>query len=206
LIKAASGKPDEAAQMFNATALPAEKQPEEVRRAYIEVQLQKLLAMGRSGNCSTALDQLFLLGNEDPSLPFTLYGFEPFMRADHFQYYAGVLEAACHDEKNARKRWSKLIKHSELFSSIDYVFPILASVKVNPGDGAAKITAGLEAVRAELQKADEASRPRLNYFEAMLLAASGNKEAAIRQLQPALGSSDLWVRFHAGIELQNLMN
>jgi hypothetical protein len=38
----------------------------------------------------------------------------------------------------------------------------------------------------------------------MLLDASGDEESAIRQLQAGLGAEDVWLKFLAGVELQNL--
>jgi len=205
LLKAAGGHAGDAAAMFDPKVFPAEKQPDEVRRDYIEVQLQKLLALGRAGDCGSALDQLFKLGDEDSSLAFTLYGFDGYMKAAHFQYYAGVLEAACHDEKNARKRWTRLAKRSETMSSPEYVFPILAAARLDANP--ARVAAALQAVRGELATADVGSQARLTYLEGMLLAASGNSEESLRKLQQVAGSSgDVWLKYLAALAVRENFN
>lgn len=59
------------------------------------------------------MDGLFQLGNEDTSLAFTLYGFDRHMKLAHFQYYAATIESDCHDEKSAKKRWTKVSRMTE---------------------------------------------------------------------------------------------
>jgi tetratricopeptide (TPR) repeat protein len=195
LLQAASGNAAEAFGLFNAQAFPAEKQPDEVRRAYIEVQLHKLRSIARAGQCSDALDLLFRLGNEDKGLDFTLYGFDEFMKAPHFQYYVADLEATCHQEKAARKRWTKVSKSSEPISSPEYVFPLLAAWKLNPQEARPKIEAGIEAVRNELAKQ---STPELQYAQAMLLHALGKDEDSLRSIQKLTQvTGDSWLAYLA---------
>ena len=56
------------------------------------------------------LDAIDTLGDEDKGLPFTFHGFGSFMKAAHFQYYLGIVEANCQAQKSARKRFEKVSK------------------------------------------------------------------------------------------------
>ena len=56
--------------VFDPNVFTEEKQPDEVRRAYVEVQLQSLIEQTRSGQCPAVIDRLDKLGNEDPNLAF----------------------------------------------------------------------------------------------------------------------------------------
>jgi hypothetical protein len=207
LIRAASGDAAAAASLFDPAIFTAEKQPVEVRRDYIEVQLQKIAGMARAGQCPAALDILFRLGNEDPGLAFTMYGFDAFMKTAHFQYFAADIESTCGDQKEARKRWAKVSKLSGPLSSPEFAFPILAAAKLNPDEGKSRIAAGLEQVRAALSKADAASKSGLMYLEGTLLSASGKQEDGLRELQElARSSADPWIKYLALVELRGAMN
>src|SRR5207247_2691616 len=97
------------AGVFTARVFAAEKQPEEVRRAYIEVQLQRLMAAAaQPGQCAGVLESIEKLGDEDKSLPFTFRGFGNYMKLAHFQFYVGEVMAACGQTKDGRKRWEKV--------------------------------------------------------------------------------------------------
>lgn len=190
-----------AASLFDPAIFTAEKQPVEVRRDYIEVQLQKIAGMARAGQCPAALDSLFRLGNEDPGLAFTMYGFDAFMKTAHF--LAADIESACGDQKQARKRWAKVSKLSAPISSSEFAFSILAAAKLNPDGGKSRIAAGLEQVRTALPRADAASKPDLMYLEGTLLSASGKQEDGLRELQElARSSADAWVKYLALVELR----
>ncbi len=201
MLKAAAGRPDEAASMFDPHTFSAEKQPDPVRQAWIEVQLQRLLALARARKCTEALTGLLQLGNEDTNLAFTLYGFGRFTKLAHFQYLSATLEADCHDEKDARKHLAKVTKMSEPLPSPEFVFPLLAAVRLDPTADRSAIAAALDTVRAALAKADPVTRPSLIYVQAMLLRASGKNPEAMALLQTAAKSGDTLVQYLALTEM-----
>ena len=182
------GKVSEAAGLFDPKVFTAEKQSDEVRRAYIEVQLQKLLAGSvNPDQCPVVLNAIENLGEEDKSLPFTFHSFGSFIKAAHFQYYLAIVEANCGQQKNARKRLEKVSRMKESLPSAEVAFPLLAAAKLNPLEAKPRIGAALESVRASLP------RPRANraspccYVEAMLLHAAGQEPQAGQRLQEVLG-------------------
>jgi hypothetical protein len=204
LMKAAAGNADEAAKSFDPRIFSARKQADEVRRAYIEVQLQGLLQRARSGQaCPPVLEALGRLGEEDEKLEFTLYGFGAFMKAAHFQYYAGLVEATCHDQKNAAKRWSKVSKLGDAQPSPEAVFPLLAAWKLDPAAAQPKLAAALTTARAAREKAEAVSKTPLLYVESMLLYATGQKVSAMSGLaEVAAQSNDVMLRYLAQVGMR----
>jgi hypothetical protein len=205
MLEAATGKIGEAGSKFDPKVFTAEKQPDQVRQAWIEVQLQRLISMVRSGNCPQAMDGLFRLGNEDTSLAFTMYGFDRYMKLAHFQYYAATIESDCHDEKAAKKRWTKVSKMTESLPSPEFVFPLLAAARLDANAAQPKIAAGLETVRAALAKADPPSQPPLVYLEAMLLAASGKEPDATSRFQEALKTGGRLIQYLSLVEMDRML-
>ena len=185
----------------------AEKQSDEVRRAYIEVQLQKLLAASVNPNqCPAVLGAIETLGDEDKSLPFTFHGFGSFMKAAHFQYYLAIVEANCQEQKNARKRWEKVSRMKESLPSAEVAFPLLAAAKVNPVEAKPRIGAALESLRASLPSAKGESRFSLLYVEAMLLHASGEDVQAGQRLQEVMGTaSDVRIQYLARLGAREIL-
>ncbi len=182
MVFAAAGRADEAAGRFHAQEFAGDKQPDDVRRAWIEVQLQRLLAEARAGQCGPAKDGLFHLGDEDPAVAFSFFGFGAFMKAPHFQYLMAQVESSCGDEKAAQKRLSHVAKASAAIDSPDYVYPMLAALRVNTGDAAGRVSGALEEVRKALVNAPASSRDLLSFDEAELLRASGQGDEALKRL------------------------
>jgi hypothetical protein len=187
MLKAASN-PTEALQIFHSPQFAAEKQPDSVRRAYIEAQLQNLLSMSRSGRCEKALDSMDKLG-DDENLPFTFRGFKEFMKQAHFQYYLAVVEAACKEHKNAQKRWAKVAAMKEALPSPEFAFPLLAAARTNGAEAQPKIASALESVRAGLAGAAGDSKTAWLFLEGMLLRAKGDDEQSVVRLQEVAKSS-----------------
>jgi len=198
LLVAVGGKPADGAKMFDPHVFTAGKQPDDVRRAYIEIQLLGLLLQSGSNSCAALIGQLDHLGGEDPDLAFTLNGFNGFMNAPHFQYYSAMLEAACGEEKSAKKHWAKLGKASAPLSSPEYVYPLMAAWRANPEEAKPKIAAALASVQAALP-----GDSRLLFFEGMLLRANGQaQEAAARLQEVAKDTKDNWIRYLATLGLR----
>ena len=173
-----------AARQFNATAFPKERQPDDVRRDYLEVQLQRVLAQARGGHCPEALAGLDTLGQVDEALPFTFSKFSGFIKQAHFQYYLGVVESTCGEVKAAQRRWGRVSKSSEPANSTDSVFVYLAAKRLGEGDAGVRIEAAL----AEAKKtAPEAQR---SFVQGGLLVAAGKVEEGNALLEKAAESGE----------------
>jgi len=184
--------PDAAAALFNAASFPKDKQPDAVRRAYIEVQLQRLLARAYAGRCPEAMAGLETLGDEDTNVPFTLYGFGGLMKAAHFQYYVAVVESVCGDEKAAKKRWTKVSRSNEPIDSLDYVFPFLAAGRLAEGEVRPKLDAALEALK---KAAHGDAKPGVAFSEGSLLMALGKNEEGDALLRKSLETGDSFTQY-----------
>jgi Flp pilus assembly protein TadD len=178
LVEAAGGNPGRGKNLFTAQNFPQEKQPAEIRKAYIEVQLQALRADVANRHCELVETGFEAIGGEDKSLTFTMYGFEAFMKEPRFQYYLADLEAACGEQKPARRRWTKLAKEREDGSSENFAFPALAAARLDPAEGKARLEAAEGAVEKRLAAAEPEDRGLLLYSQGMLLMALGQREKA----------------------------
>jgi tetratricopeptide (TPR) repeat protein len=182
--------PEKASSLFNSTNFPKDKQPDAIRRAYIEVQLERRLIRAYTGRCSEAMPSLETLGDEDGGLPFTLYGFGGFMKAAHFQYYMGIVENMCGDSAAAKKRWARISKNNEPISSVDYAFPLLAALGAGESDARTRIEAALQP-----PKKASADDPKVLFAQGVLLKAIGRSQEGDSLLRRSLAAPDTFVQY-----------
>jgi hypothetical protein len=173
----------QAGALFTAENFPRERQPDSIRQAYIEVQLQLLRDQAAHHKCTDALKGAEAIGSEDKTLPFTLYGFEAFMKGARFQYYLGAAEALCGDVGAARRRWSKVAKMTPGISSPDFTFPIVAAQNLAGKGKGPDIQPWLDKVSAALASAGDDAKGTLLYSKGLLLLARGEEASAIGAFQ-----------------------
>ena len=101
LSVAAAGDVRGAQGYFTVQNFPQKKVEDEVREAYIELRLQRLLAEAAARNCNVVDQGLTTIGDDDRGLPFTFDGFGPFIRRMRFQYLLGFADMACGYKKEA---------------------------------------------------------------------------------------------------------
>jgi tetratricopeptide (TPR) repeat protein len=187
--------PDGAKALFTATNFPRDKQPDQVRRAYIEVEVQNLLAGARSRRCSEVLAGLSTLGAENKSLPFTFYGFGAFIGSPHIQYFMAETESACGAGKEAQKRWSKIGRTRQPIDSIDYAFPLLSNRRLGESDAQHNIADAIRSLRS--------SRPDLVFTQGVLQLAAGQTEEGAALLQKSARAADPLVRYLSLVALRD---
>ena len=199
MLKAASGAIGEATAVFRTPPFASDKQPVAVRRAFIEVQLQNLLALSEARKCDAMDAHVEALGiSGDQDIAFTLYGFGQFMRTAHFQYYLGAVEANCGLTKQANKFWSKVAKMKEPASSPEFAYPILAASRL---DAAAGKTLAGQALKTLASEAGSDAAV-LAFNQAVLLRASGQEGPALAQFSKTMQESqETFVRYLAAVEL-----
>ncbi len=199
MLTASAGSVEPALAIFRDPAFSNEKQPPLIRQAFIEVKLQDLLLLSESGKCEAAESLLFNLGDEDPSLPFTLYGFASFMAEPHFQYYLGVVEANCNRMKEARKYWSKAAKLKNPPSSPEFAYSLASAARLDPAGAKVAIAPALQALATAADRGDAAIR-KLN--QSMLLRSAGQESQAMTGLREAARESkDPFIQYLATVEL-----
>ncbi len=175
LEAAASGNLDQAFGFFNRNNFPQGKQPDAVRAAYIELQLLRLLALAAAHQCQQADQGITTLGYEDKGLPFTFNGFGGFTKGARFQYNLGLVEAACVDEKDARKRFEKVSRMRTAITSPDFAYSYMALAKLGTVGSLGSVAQQVDAALAAARPADV---PALLYNKGVLLVIQGNREAA----------------------------
>ena len=186
---AAEGKLDKAAEVFVPVNFPGEKQEETVREAYMEIQVQMILALARARRCSEAIAAEDGLGNEIPALPFTFRSFGAILKGLRTQYNLATLEALCGNEKGARKIWSKLSKTQvKDVSDPDFSVPFAAAAALGQeAEAKARMEAALEQIKSAL--AANSDRAALLYSQGMLLRVLGREKDAQSSFADALGAN-----------------
>jgi tetratricopeptide (TPR) repeat protein len=190
LKDAAAGALDAAQQFFSARRFPDEKQPEEVRRAYIEIRLRRLLVAASRGDCAAVREGLEKFGDEDRHLPFTLYGFGAFIRTLRFQFHLGEIEAACGQQNTARKRWHKVANAASDPANTDFAFPVLAAAKLGAPDAGDKRAAATDVIAKSMSMATPETRGILLYSQGLLLRAAGQTGRARSAFQDGAKAPD----------------
>jgi len=189
LANTAAGHLDIALAAFNATNFPQEKQDELVREAYIELQLQHLLAMAAAHQCDLVDRGITTLGYDDKSLPFTFHGFGAFMKGARFQYEVGLVEVSCGGEKLARRRWERVAKMRPDLYSPDFAYPAIAAARLNPAGSAPIVQSALEDVQKTLASATPDQRAALLYSQGLLFQVLGKNEDAGKSLREGVAAS-----------------
>jgi tetratricopeptide (TPR) repeat protein len=175
---AASGDIGVAMSYFTPGRFPKEKQEDEVREAYIELRLRRLVAQAAAKQCAAAIQGLTHLEAEDKSLPFTLNGFGSFTKGVRFQYWVGVVEFACVDQNAARKRWEILAKASPEIASTDHAYPYMALAKLDPAEGKIQARKALGFLQRQLGTAAPEYQGALLYSQGLLQMIAGRNDDA----------------------------
>jgi len=101
---AEAGDFDRATNLFKNHFFPREEGGTNVRQVWIEVQLQRVLALARQGHCTEALDAAQHLGSEVPGLAFTKDGLEPIINSARTNYLLGTVYATCGKADSAKSK------------------------------------------------------------------------------------------------------
>jgi hypothetical protein len=177
LARTADGEPG-TSSLFNARDFPREKQSDIVRWAFIEVQLQTVRRSAARKDCTAALRGVDSIGGEDKSLPFTLQGFEPFMKGARFQYFLGAVESLCGQSKSAKSLWSKVAKMTPNIASADFAFPAVAAQNLAEKGAPPDLTPWLDKIDKAIEN-ETGSKGLLCYSKGILLLAAGSERAAV---------------------------
>src|ERR1035437_8610254 len=195
LLRAAMGRTD-ALGAFTTVNFPKGKQPDEVRKAYIELKLQQVVSIARAKQCE-AVREHFDTMDAESSLPLTSGGFGAFMKTLRFQYYLGGIESNCGDEKAAAKRWSKIAKTAVPdVSSEDFVFPLLAALRLNPETAKPAAEAALTRLRDPDTQSKASSKDVLTWGEGLLLRGLGKEDEALTLFEAGLRkAASGWIQY-----------
>jgi len=194
LMKAANGDLGAALGLFNSTNFPKPKQPDDVRAAYIELQLQRLLALRDKKDCDSVDRALANFDGEDKGLPFTFDGFGGFTKGVRFQYLYGTVVSSCHSQRWGRKQWEKLAKTPVDLSSPEFAYPIFALASVNLDEAAKRAEGALEQIRLQLE-AQGSDRGALLYSQGLLYWLLGKRDQAAVSFRDGAEASEGVVQY-----------
>lgn len=191
-----SDRIDDAAGAFSPDRFEKEKQSDVVREAFIETRLQTILDKAKKKQCVPALSLIEGIGDEEGGLPFTMYSFGAILKSARIQYYLGVAEDRCGEEKAARKRWSKASKFAESSRPGELAWAQIAAAKLDSSGAQARFEKALEQV-LHLNSAEG------SYARGLLLAALGKHKEADDSFHAALklAGSDILLNYSCQMAL-----
>jgi tetratricopeptide (TPR) repeat protein len=139
-----AGRFEDAERLFTGRFFAREEFGTNVRQVWVEVEVQKALALARRGQCDRARELTDGLGREVPGLAFTRDGLEPFTQAARTQYLLGQLFDTCGDATAARAAWDKAVAAPDAYPQPNLAFAHLAARRL--GDArAGAVTPRVEA-------------------------------------------------------------
>jgi tetratricopeptide (TPR) repeat protein len=192
LERLAAGDRAGAQAVFSAKNFPQEKQPPEVRQAYVEVWMQTLLAGAKPGGCAEVAARIGSFIAEDRDLPFTSQGFGDIAGQLRVQFYLGLAERLCGDTQAAERRWTRIAKVRASSSTTDFPFPVLAATLVDPAGAQRTLEAALESVRTGGGPSEKGLRL---YVEGMLLRAAGRDQDAAARFREGAAEPGAYARY-----------
>ncbi len=109
---AEAGDFERATKLFHNRFFPREEGGTNVRQVWIEVQLQRVMALAKQGHCSEAFSLGQHLGAEVPGLVFTRDGLEPILQSARTSYLLGSAYASCGKSDEAKSQLELAAKAS----------------------------------------------------------------------------------------------
>jgi tetratricopeptide (TPR) repeat protein len=178
--------------VFQPQNFPGAKQPPEVRQAYVEVRMRSLLAAAAPGKCEAVSASIEDFAPDNPGLPFTFHGVGDLTKQLRIQFYFGLAESLCGDQKAATRRWTRIAKAKAPPSSADFAFPALAASLIDPAGSQRTVETALESLRTGGGLADKGLRL---YAEGMLLRAAGRNEDAAARFREGAADESPFTRY-----------
>jgi tetratricopeptide (TPR) repeat protein len=179
---------DDAERLFPGRFFPREEFGTNPRQVYLEVRLQRALALARAGRRAEAIAIASGLGAADPAMPFTADGMDAFLAGARIQYLLGELVAAAGDEATARRHWQAAADGHDAYPQVDAAFVALARRRLGIGteeDRRAELEATLASWNNRL--ASGTNFPGANAAgQGFLLQALGRDAEARAKLREAL--------------------
>ena len=188
LARVEAGRFEEAESLFHGRFFPREEFGTNVRQVWVEVKLQKALALARQGRRDDALAALKTLSETVPGLAFTQDGLGPFVAAARSQFLIGETLAALGDEPSARAHWQKAAAGEDAYPYPNVVYALEAAHRLGkPSDDAKRrrVEVALESWANRL--AVGTSYPGPNAVgQGLMLRALGREGEAQAKLREAL--------------------
>ena len=181
LNRAEAGDFDGAIALFHDRFFGREEGGTNVRQVWIEVKLQQLLQLKKSGHCAEALAETKNLGLPVSGLAFTRDGLEPILNSARTNYLLAEVYAACGQRTEAAAKFEQVSKATD---SSDLVWAWEAATSQGAYDPAKwmnRLQAGI--LQAEANSRLGGSRSWWVYTAGILRIAAGQKEQAQAELR-----------------------
>jgi tetratricopeptide (TPR) repeat protein len=180
--------------LFHNRFFPREEGGTNVRQVWVEVELQKVLALANDGHCADALTLASHLGTAVPDLPFTRDGLEPFLQSARTNYLLGTAYAICDRSEDARLRFQAASKAS----AADQMLWAWRAAQKLPGFDEKPWREQLQSALAQAVNRSESSSYTSwwDYTAGALEDALGRPQEADRRFQKALLLPDRMLAYH----------
>jgi tetratricopeptide (TPR) repeat protein len=197
LALAETGRAEEGEALLAGKFFPREEWGTNVRQVFVEIRLQKALALARARRSAEALATLATLEQEVPGFTFTKDGLDAFVRTPRAQYAAGEIATLAGDASAARAFWTAAAAGKEgFFRGLPYAY--LAARRL----GGADEGAWRERLEAALQESETFLAAGTSFpgvvvqSQGLLLKALGREDEARERFRKALLLPDQRLSHH----------
>ncbi len=139
-----AGRGAEAEALFPGRFFAREEFGTNVRQVWIEIGVQKTVALARREDCAAARQAVEELGREKTGLAFTKDGLQPFVDGARTQYLVGDVLSTCGDDDGARHHWEKAAAVEDAYPQPHVAYAYRAARRLG-GDSAAAVQPRVEA-------------------------------------------------------------
>jgi tetratricopeptide (TPR) repeat protein len=183
-----------AESLFHNRFFPREEGGTNVRQVWVEVELQKLLALAKDGRCDDAFVVAEHLGAKVPDLPFTHDGLEPILHSARTNYLVGTTYARCERPDQARLKFQSV----STSSAPDQILWAWRAAQKLPGFDEKQWRGHLQSALAQAKsRIDSGSDTSWwDYTAGTLEAALGSRQGADQEFQRTLLLPDRMLAYH----------
>jgi tetratricopeptide (TPR) repeat protein len=189
-----AGEYERANGLFRNRFFPREEGGTNVRQVWVEVQLQKALALAKAGNCTDALAEAGHLGAPVPEISFTHDGLEPILKSARTNDFLGAVYASCGKSEEAVSKF-QLAASTSAPDQVRWAW--LAAQKL-PGFDERQWQERLRSalLQAESRSETSAYPSWWDYTAGALQSALGNRQQADQSFRKALLLPDRMLAYH----------
>jgi tetratricopeptide (TPR) repeat protein len=180
--------------LFHNRFFPREEGGTNVRQVWVEVELQKMLALAKDGRCADALVVAEHLGATVPDLPFTHDGLEPILQSARTNFQLGTVYAGCAKPDEATKGFHL----ASAASAPDQTLWAWQAARKLPGFDEKQWQERLQTALAQAKSRSDTSSYTSwwDYTAGALVGALGSRQEAEQRFQKALLLPDRMLAYH----------
>lgn len=191
LHQAEAGNYTAARDLLRNRFFPREEGGTNVREIWIEIELERLRSLAKSGQCDQAAVGLENLNHAQPDMAFTQDGLEPFIDAVRSQYEIATIDRTCKRTAEANEILEKVASKWE---GDDLVWAV-KSAQLLPGYDANAWRARLSTALARLNSGAQTNSYRI-YIAGMVQQEAGEAEGATAKFRGVFLLPDQTLSYH----------